>query len=60
MKILWFFENLHVNFAIFFSFLKCDRNIRENLGKILENFGNMDLWGVRGGEPPEASENIKK
>ena len=26
----------------------------------MENFGNMDLYGVRGAEPPEASENIKK
>ena len=56
------FEYLHVNFAIFESFLKFYRNFRENLGKILENFGNMDLLGVRGAEPPpptEASENIR-
>ena len=43
MKILEFFENLHVNFTIFWNFLKFYRNFRENLGKILENFGNMDL-----------------
>ena len=27
---------------------------------MLENFGNMDLQGVRGAEPPEASENMTK
>ena len=36
MKLLSFFENLHVNFAIFWKFFKI-------LSKILENFGNMDL-----------------
>ena len=35
-------------------FLQFSRNLHENLGKNLENFGNMDLNGV------EASENIKK
>ena len=45
----------------FENFLKFYRNFRENLGKILENFGNMDLYRVRGAEPPEAaSENVKK
>ena len=37
----------------FENFLKLYRNFRENLGKMLENFGNMDLYGV-------PSENIKK
>ena len=41
-------------------FLRFYRNFRENLGKNLENFGNMDLYGVRGAEPPETSENIIK
>ena len=41
-EILRFFEN----------FLKFYRNFRENLGKNLENFGNMDLLGVRGRSPP--------
>ena len=46
-----FFENI----------FKFYRNFRENLGKILETFGNMDLYGVEGGGgAPEASENIKK
>ena len=44
----------------FENFLKFYRNFRENLGKILENLGNIDLYGVRGAEPPEASENVKK
>ena len=48
--ILRFFEN----------FLKFERNFRENLGKNLEHFGNIDLWGGSGGAPPQANENIKK
>ena len=40
MKILKFFEKFLGNFAIFLKFY---RNFGENLGKILENFGNMDL-----------------
>ena len=48
-EILRFFENVE----------KFYPNFRENVGKNLENFGNMDLQGVRGGSP-EASENIKK
>ena len=47
-EILRFFED----------FLKFYRYFRENLGKNLENFGNLDLYGVRAAEPPEASENI--
>ena len=43
MKILLFFENLHVNFAIFWKFWKFYRNFCENLGKILENFGNIEF-----------------
>ena len=27
---------------------------------MLENFGNLDLKGVRGAEPPESNENMKK
>ena len=45
---------------IFRFFEKFNRNFRQNLGKNLENFGNMGLQGVRGAEPPEASDNIKK
>ena len=41
-------------------FLKFYRNFPENLGKNLENFGNMDFKGVPRWEPPDASENIKK
>ena len=50
-----FFENLHVNIAIFWKILKFYRYFRYNLGKILENFGNKDLYGVRGAEPPPRS-----
>ena len=50
MDILLFFES----FWIFY------RNIRENIGRNLENFGNMYLEGLWVAEPPEASENIKK
>ena len=50
MKNLEYFENFKGNFAIFWKFC---RNVRENLGKNLENFWNMDLYGV-------PSENIKK
>ena len=48
-EILRFFEN----------FLKFYRNIRENLGKNLEN---MDLYGVRGGgrSPPKLAKLFKK
>ena len=46
-EILRFFEN----------FLKIYRNIRENLGKNLEN---MDFQGVCGAGPREANEYITK
>ena len=45
-------------FQSFENFLKWYRNFRENLGKNLENFGNMHLEGVRGGAP-EVIESIK-
>ena len=42
----------------FEKFLKFYRNLRENLGENLENFGNMHLWGLGGGAP-ECSKIIK-
>ena len=44
----------------FCDFWKFYLNFRKNLGSNLEPFLNMELAGVRGAEPPDASENIKK
>ena len=60
MKNLNFLKIVQEIQRLFEIFLKFYRNFREHLGKNLENFGNMDSQGVRGAEPPEASENIKK
>ena len=54
LKKQWKFYNcLTILKEILRFFEKFYRNFRENLG-------NMDLYGVRGAKPPEASENIKK
>ena len=42
------------------DFLKILSAFSQNLGKNLENFLNLDLSGIHGAEPPEASENIQK
>ena len=60
MKILYFFENLHVNFAIFWKVFKIWSKFSR---KFMENFRKFWKYGFIGGsgaEPPEASENIKK
>ena len=49
---LLFFEIFKEILRIFEDIFKCYRNFRQNLGRILENFGNMDLQGFgRGGAP---------
>ena len=57
MKNVYFFEKFKGILRFFENFIEM---FEKNLGKNLENFGNMGLQGVRGAEPPEASENIKK
>ena len=60
MKIFYFFENLHVNFAIFWKFVKIlskfSRKFRGKFGK----FWKYGFVGGSGGgvEPREASKNI--
>ena len=60
MNILEFFENLHVNFAIFWKFFKIwskfSLEFRENFRKCWK----YGFVGGLGGGDPEASENIKK
>ena len=41
---------------VFEKFWKFYRNFRKNLGKNVENFENVDLWGARGALPSEASD----
>ena len=48
-EILRFFENL----------LKFYQNFRENLLKNLENFGNMDMYGVLAAEPSNRAKILK-
>ena len=60
MKILEFFENLNLNFAIFWKFFKIlskiSRKFRENFRK----FWKYGFEGGSGGGDPEANENITK
>ena len=59
MKILYFFENVHVNFEIFWKFFKIWSKFSR---KFRENFRKLWKYGFVGGgaEPPDANENIKK
>ena len=56
MKNLQFFQNFQENFAIFSKFFEILSNFWRKFGHQFRKLRNMHSQGVRGAEPPDASE----
>ena len=59
MKNLQFFQTFQENFANFSNFFEMLSNFWRKFGQRFRKLRNMHLYGVRGAEPPDASEFLE-